>query len=203
MLRLPGECIAFVPMHRSREREPVYSESDITIKSNRHVFLCGRTQRSAPTRRICFKKQSHVIRKRICHVHQTHIETALQRDARWNVERVGRKPDTPQCGGCKPGRMRRLAGRAPSKMVNSTTASRIPKSHHRGWSTHLASRRDRLAQPDHTYNRSFVTPGGIGTHGIHPPRKRTSINVKAHTANQNRYTWADTPVRPYAEDLFR
>jgi hypothetical protein len=28
-------------------------------KSNRYVFLCGRTRRSAPTRRICFKKRHH------------------------------------------------------------------------------------------------------------------------------------------------
>ena len=116
---------------------------------------------------------------------------------------MGRKPDIPRYGDCKPVRSRRLAGRAPSKMVNSTTASRIPKSHHRGWSTHLASRRYRLAQPNRTQNSGFATPGGIGTHGIHPPRKRTSSNVKAHTANQNRYTRADTAVRPYAEDLFQ
>ena len=145
-----------------------------------------------------------MIRKQIQHfIKQAQHEQTRHRDARWNEERVGRKPDTPHFGGCKPVCIRRLAGRAPSKMVNSTTVSRIPKSHHRGWSTHLASRRYRLAQPDRPQNSSFVTSGGIGTHGMYPPRKRTSSNVKAHTANQNRYTRADTAVRPDAEDLFQ
>ena len=51
--------------------------------------------------------------------------------------------------------------------------------------------------------RRLPTPGGIGTHGIHPPRERPSINVKAHTANQNRYTREGTAALPYAEDLFQ
>ena len=92
---------------------------------------------------------------------------------------MGRKPDIPRYGDCKPVRSRRLAGRAPSKMVNSTTASRIPKSHHRGWSTHLASRRYRLAQPNRTQNSGFATPGDLGTHGMHPPRKRIRSDSKS------------------------
>ena len=123
----------------------------------------------------------------ICNIDNSRHPQAEQRDARWNEERVGRKPDIPRYGDCKPARIRRLAGRAPSKMVNYTTASRIPKSHHRGWSTHLASRRDRLAQPDHTENSGFVTPGGIGTHGIHPPRKRIPVSSETGiTAKSNR-----------------
>ena len=57
-------------------------------------------------------------------------------------------------------------------MANTNIDNHIPKSRHRGWSTHLASRRYRLAQPNRTPSRSFVTPGGIGTHRMHPPRKR-------------------------------
>ena len=140
----------------------------------------GRAQRSAPTQRICFNEESHVIRKQIQHfIKQAQHEQTRHRDARWNEERVGRKPDTPHFGGCKPVCIRRLAGRAPSKMVNSTTVSRIPKSHHRGWSTHLASRRYRLAQPDRPQNSSFVTSGGIGTHAMHPPRKRLRSESKS------------------------
>ena len=45
-------------------------------------------------------------------------------------------------------------------------------------------------------------PGDLGTHGMHPPRKRTSTNVKAQKTNKIRYAPADTAVRPYAEDLF-
>jgi hypothetical protein len=41
-------------MHPPRERLPVSSETGIITKSNCDVFLCGRTQRPAPTRRICF-----------------------------------------------------------------------------------------------------------------------------------------------------
>ena len=51
MLRLPGEGIAFVPMDQPGELEPVYSESDITIKSNRHVFLSGNPFTASQTSR--------------------------------------------------------------------------------------------------------------------------------------------------------
>ena len=104
--------------------------------------------------------------------HQS-MEAALQRDARWNVEWVGRKPDIPHFVGCKPVQTRRLAGRAPSTMAITNIDNHIPKSRHRGWSTHIASRRYGQAQPNRTSSRSFVTPGGIGTHRMHPPRKRT------------------------------
>ena len=40
-------------MHRRHKRLTCHSESDIITMSKRYAFLCGRTQRSAPTRRIC------------------------------------------------------------------------------------------------------------------------------------------------------
>ena len=97
---------------------------------------------------------------------------------------MGRKPDIPRNVGCKPVRSRRLAGRAPSKMVNFTIVCRVAKSHHRGWSTHLASRRYRLTQPNQKQVSRFVTPGGIGTHGLHPSRKRTPVTA-SQTSRQN------------------
>jgi hypothetical protein len=52
-------------------------------------------------------------------------------------------------------------------------------------------------------NGIFITSGEIGTDAMHPPGKRTNMNVKAHTANQIRYTREDTAALPYAEDLFQ
>jgi hypothetical protein len=84
--------------------------------------------------------------RQICHfIHQPQHEPTWQRDAGWNVEWVGRKPDTFVYVGCKPVRSRRLSGRAPSTMVNYRSVERLMRSHHRGWSTHLASKRYRLA----------------------------------------------------------
>ena len=119
----------------------------------------GRAWQPSPTRSSCRKP----------HIQD---ETTSHRDARWNVEWVGRKPDIPHFVGCKPVQTRRLAGRVPSTMAITNIDNQIPKSRHRGWSTHLASRRYRLAQPNRTSSRSFVTPGGIGTHTMHQPRKR-------------------------------
>jgi len=87
------------------------------------------------------------------------------------VEWVGRKPDIPRFVGCKLGYIRRLAGRAPSTMAIFNSAKQRSKSRHRGWSTHIASRRYRLTQPNQASSSSFVTSGGIGTHAMHPPRK--------------------------------
>ena len=48
-------------------------------KFNCHVFLCGRTRRSAPTRRICYRLPSRRIRKWICHVkHHKHPRNAMR-----------------------------------------------------------------------------------------------------------------------------
>ena len=44
-------------MHPPRERTPVSCETVIITTSNRYVFLCRRTRRSAPTQRICFRKR--------------------------------------------------------------------------------------------------------------------------------------------------
>ena len=77
-----------------------------------------------------------------------------------------------------------------------------PKSRHRGWSTHIASRRYRLAQPNRSSSRSFVTPGGIGTHRIHPPRKRIAMRITKLQRQQPqaiRHARADAAAGPYAE----
>ena len=102
------------------------------------------------------------------------------------MEWVGRKPDTSVFVGCKPARSRRLPGRAPSAMAIFNIENRIPKSRHRGWSTHLVSLRYRLAQPNRTANSIFVTPGGIGPHRMHPPRKRNhnDSNIKSGSHKQ-------------------
>jgi hypothetical protein len=141
-------------------------------------------------------------------MHQTGLSLhgqARQRDARWNEERAGRKPEIPHYGGCKPARNRRLPGRAPSKMVAFTSASQFHNGHHRGWSTHLASRRCHLAQMNQPHNRSFVTSGGIGTHGMHPPREQAIRKYRVrhhHKIKPLRFpVRADTAVRPYAEVL--
>jgi hypothetical protein len=41
-----------------------------SCESNWFALLCGRTQRSTPTRRSCYRQQSFVIRKRISHVNR-------------------------------------------------------------------------------------------------------------------------------------
>ncbi len=84
-----------------------------TIKPS-GIDTLGRTQRSAPTRRICSMKGQPNMGHR-----KSHIETN-QRDAGWNVERVCREPDISAGGGCKPAIIRRLSGRAPSTMVISS-----------------------------------------------------------------------------------
>ena len=100
---------------------------------------------------------------------------------------MGRKPDIPHFVGCKPVQTRRLAGRVPSTMAITNIDNQIPKSRHRGWSTHLASRRYRLAQPNRTSSRSFVTPGGIGTHTMHPPRKRNHRDSNVTHGNHTQF----------------
>jgi hypothetical protein len=82
-------------------------------------------------------------------------------------------------GYCKQVDIRRLPGRAPSKMVNSVAAKRIQKSHHRGWSTHIATSRNKPAKPNQAPNGIFITSGEIGTNAMHPPGKRSiNINIK-------------------------
>jgi len=54
---------------------------------------------------------------------QSNIETN-QRDGGWNGERMCREPDISADGGCKPGIIRRLAGRAPSSMVKTSRPSK-------------------------------------------------------------------------------
>ena len=100
---------------------------------------------------------------------------------------MGRKPDIPHFVGCKPVQTRRLAGRVPSTMAITNIDNHIPKSRHRGWSTHLASRRYRLAQPNRTSSRNFVTPGGIGTHRMHPPRKRNHCDSNIRHGNHTQF----------------
>ena len=100
---------------------------------------------------------------------------------------MGRKPDIPHFVGCKPVQTRRLAGRVPSTMAITNIDNQIPKSRHRGWSTHLASRRYRLAQPNRTSSRNFVTPGGIGTHTMHPPRKRNHCDSNIRHGNHTQF----------------
>ena len=50
---------AHTTIHTRSKRITRHSESDIITKSSCDLFLCGRTQRSAPTRRICFKMRHH------------------------------------------------------------------------------------------------------------------------------------------------
>ena len=144
------------------------------------MLSCAGGHSGPPLRRGFVSTKSHIGYVNGCATFtKTNTWQAEQRDARWNEERVGRKPDIPRYGDCKPARIRRLTGRAPYTMAISNNDNHIPKSCHREWSTHLASRRYRLAQPDHTDNSGFVTPGGIGTHGIQPPRKRTRSDSKS------------------------
>ena len=100
---------------------------------------------------------------------------------------MGRKPDIPHFVGSKPVQTRRLPGRVPSTMAITNIDNHIPKSRHRGWSTHLASRRYRLAQPNRTSSRNFVTPGGIGTHTMHPARKRNHRDSNITHGNHKQF----------------
>ena len=109
---------------------------------------------------------------------------------------MGRKPDIPHFVGCKPVQTRRLAGRVPSTMAITNIDNQIPKSRHRGWSTHLASRRYRLAQPNRTSSRNFVTPGGIGTHTMHPPRKRNHCDSNIRHGNHTQFVTRGPAQRP-------
>ena len=109
---------------------------------------------------------------------------------------MGRKPDIQHFVGCKPVQPRRLAGRVPSTMAISKIDNHIPKSRHRGWSTHIASRRYRLAQPNRTPSRSFVTPGGIGTHRMHPPRKRNHRDSNITRGNHTQFDTRGPAQRP-------
>ena len=109
---------------------------------------------------------------------------------------MGRKPDIPHFVGCKPVQTRRLAGRVPSTMAITNIDNHIPKSRHRGWSTHLASRRYRLAQPNRTSSRNFVTPGGIGTHTMHPPRKRNHCDSNIRHGNHTQFDTRGPAQRP-------
>ena len=54
---------------------------------------------------------------------QSNIETN-HRDGGWNGERMCREPDISADGGCKPGIIRRLSGRAPSSMVKTSRPSK-------------------------------------------------------------------------------
>ena len=69
----------------------------------------------------------------------------------------------------------------------------------------MTTYRNKPANPNQAPNRSFITSGEIGTNANHPPGKRSiSINNwQKQKAILNRYTRADTAVRPYAEDLFQ
>ena len=115
---------------------------------------------------------------------------------------MGRKPDIPHFVGCKSVQTRRLAGRVPSTMAITNIDNHIPKSRHRGWSTHLASRRYRLAQPKRTSSRSFVTPGGIGTHRMHPPGKRNHRDSNITSGNHKQFDTHGQAQRPFAEFIY-
>ena len=134
--------------------------------------------------------------KQIWQIYQIQQEPTSQRDVRWNVEWVGRKPDIQHFVGCKPVQTRRLPGRAPSTMAISKSDDHLHTIRHRGWSTHIASRRYRLAQPNRTLCRSFVTPGGIGTHRMHPPRKRTHRDSNIASGNHQQFDTRGPTQRP-------
>jgi hypothetical protein len=71
------------------------------------------------------------------------------------------------------------------------TTSRIEKSPHRGWSPHLTTRRHRLAQPKREVVGICVTSGDLGTHGMHPPRKRSlTYNESGITAKNLTVTFS-------------
>jgi hypothetical protein len=109
---------------------------------------------------------------------------------------VGRKPDIQHFVGCKPVKTRRLPGRAPSTMAIFNIENRIPKSRHRGWSTHLVSRRYSLAQPNRTANSIFVTLGGIGPHRMHPPRKRNHRDSNITSGSHKQFDTRGSAQRP-------
>ena len=81
---------------------------------------------------------------------------------------------------CKLARIRRLSGRAPSTKANSNTANRIKVIYHRGWSTHTGRDRYRNAQPNQKVSGFCVTSGDLGTHAMHPPRKRITRHLQNH-----------------------
>jgi hypothetical protein len=83
-------------------------------------------------------------------------------------------------------------------MANSMNTSRIEKSRHRGWSPHISSERYRLAQPNRKVVGICVTSGDLGTHGMHPPRKRTPSDSKSQQQSTSvtcGLTWRSAPTR--------
>ena len=142
------------------------------------------------TEDLCHKK-SHGIRKRICLIHQTHHRTNVA--TRCAVE----------CGAGGP-----LAGLVSYQVLKASSHSAAtragtvhdgqfrhrkqdPTHRHRGWSPHSSSERYRLAQPKREVVGICVTTGDLGTHGMHPPRKRSPHlqRVTHYRYKSNRYVF--------------
>jgi hypothetical protein len=75
-------------------------------------------------------------------------------------------------------------------MASSNIDNHIPKSRHRGWSPHSSSERYRQAQPKRKVVGIYVTSGGIGTHGMHPPREPLPVSSETGIdTKSNRYVF--------------
>ena len=149
-------------------------------KSHFHTDTCGRTRRSAPTRRICFHERHQWSRKQIQHF----------------IQSTNKRPNATAGGlgsGCAGSRTFQPTGGASQESFGvcqgghrprwSKPADRQKTTHrdHRGWSTHKKASRNKPAKPKPVPNRIFVTSGEIGAHAMHPPGKRVSTLPRHHS----------------------